>query len=85
MTRILRAPSKRKQLTLLGLAVYKDLGGMWGSNPRHSEPQSDALPTELRPPCRVRHEVSRKKRMQRYDKIFNYANIHAEKHADLCF
>ena len=26
-------------------------GGMWGSNPRHSEPQSDALPTELRPPC----------------------------------
>ncbi len=21
-----------------------------GSNPRHSEPQSDALPTELRPP-----------------------------------
>ena len=25
-------------------------GGMWGSNPRHSEPQSDALPTELRPP-----------------------------------
>ena len=30
------------------------LGGMWGSNPRHSEPQSDALPTELRPPCRVR-------------------------------
>ena len=27
------------------------VGGMWGSNPRHSEPQSDALPTELRPPC----------------------------------
>ena len=26
------------------------MGGMWGSNPRHSEPQSDALPTELRPP-----------------------------------
>ena len=25
-------------------------GGMWGSNPRHSEPQSDALPTELKPP-----------------------------------
>ena len=23
---------------------------MWGSNPRHSEPQSDALPTELKPP-----------------------------------
>ena len=29
-------------------------GGMWGSNPRHSEPQSDALPTELRPPYNFR-------------------------------
>ena len=25
-------------------------GGLWGSNPRPSEPQSDALPTELNPP-----------------------------------
>jgi hypothetical protein len=25
-------------------------GGRWDLNPRHSEPQSDALPTELRPP-----------------------------------
>ena len=33
------------------LLCYSGLGGMWGSNPRHSEPQSDALPTELRPPC----------------------------------
>jgi hypothetical protein len=27
-------------------------GGRWDLNPRHSEPQSDALPTELRPPER---------------------------------
>ena len=27
------------------------VGGIWGSNPWHSEPQSDALPTELKPPC----------------------------------
>src|ERR1700690_391912 len=27
-------------------------GGRWDLNPRHSEPQSDALPTELRPPDR---------------------------------
>ena len=26
-------------------------GGIWGSNPRHPEPQSGALPTELIPPC----------------------------------
>ena len=25
-------------------------GGIWGSNPRHPEPQSGALPTELIPP-----------------------------------
>ena len=27
-------------------------GGIWGSNPRHPEPQSGALPTELIPPSR---------------------------------
>ena len=27
-------------------------GGIWGSNPRHPEPQSGALPTELIPPNR---------------------------------
>src|SRR5450432_2603073 len=25
-------------------------GGLWGLNPRHSVPQTDALPTELNPP-----------------------------------
>ena len=29
-------------------------GGIWGSNPRHPEPQSGALPTELIPPYRPR-------------------------------
>ena len=28
-------------------------GGIWGSNPRHPEPQSGALPTELIPPNRL--------------------------------
>ena len=28
----------------------KKWGGIWGSNPRHPEPQSGALPTELIPP-----------------------------------
>ena len=28
-------------------------GGIWGSNPRHPEPQSGALPTELIPPYDV--------------------------------
>ena len=28
-------------------------GGRWDSNPRHPEPQSRALPTELHPPYRT--------------------------------
>src|SRR6516225_3724788 len=28
----------------------EDWGGRWDLNPRHSEPQSDALPAELLPP-----------------------------------
>ncbi len=30
--------------------MHNHLGERWGSNPRPSEPQSDALPTELLPP-----------------------------------
>src|SRR5690606_33887268 len=33
-----------------GLALSEIWGGRWESNPRHQEPQSCALPTELRPP-----------------------------------
>ena len=35
--------------TCAGLSAYM-WGGIWGSNPRHPEPQSGALPTELIPP-----------------------------------
>ena len=31
-------------------------GGIWGSNPRHPEPQSGALPAELIPPYLARQE-----------------------------
>ena len=31
-------------------------GGIWGSNPRHPEPQSGALPTELIPPYLARQK-----------------------------
>ena len=46
----------------LSLAFSRIWGGRWESNPRHQEPQSCALPTELRPPyctcltcCAVAH------------------------------
>lgn len=32
------------------IVSIKKWGGRWGSNPRHLESQSSALPTELRPP-----------------------------------
>ena len=34
-------------------------GAMWGSNPRHPEPQSGALPTELIAPCRTAKVVKK--------------------------
>ena len=40
----------------LGLAILLKWGGRWGSNPRHQEPQSCALPTELRPPLQQQHQ-----------------------------
>jgi hypothetical protein len=37
--------------------LYKLWGGRRDSNPRLSEPQSDALPPELRPPSAFRQTV----------------------------
>ena len=44
-----------KQPGYTGLLLVK-WGGIWGSNPRHPEPQSGALPTELIPPHLARQE-----------------------------
>ncbi len=35
----------------------KEKGGIWGSNPRHPEPQSGALPTELIPPYDIIYKL----------------------------
>ena len=39
----IKKPSPKKRL-------LKKWGGRWDSNPRQTEPQSAAIPTELRPP-----------------------------------
>lgn len=44
---LLLAPNKK---ALLCKVLHGTWGERWGSNPRHSGPQPDALPTELRPP-----------------------------------
>ena len=36
--------------------ILVEWGGRWDSNPRRPDPQSGALPTELRPPC---HSIAR--------------------------
>ena len=41
--------SKSGALPLGDIPMFK-WGGRWDSNPRQPEPQSGALPTELRPP-----------------------------------
>ena len=40
-------------------------GGIWGSNPRHPEPQSGALPTELIPPNTIVTLISNQSPAQR--------------------
>ena len=35
---------------MLSITCGGNWGGRWDLNPRHSEPQSDALPAELLPP-----------------------------------
>ena len=52
-TRLLPGFYKLQKKNRSNLLCYSGLGGMWGSNPRHSEPQSDALPTELKPPFKL--------------------------------
>ena len=45
--------SKGPERTLRPFRLEVLWGGRRDSNPRHSEPQSDALPTELHPPYRM--------------------------------
>ena len=42
---------KNKKRTTSKIVLFPIWGAMWGSNPRHPEPQSGALPTELIAPC----------------------------------
>ena len=44
-------PQERKMRTTQRIVLTVTWGAMWGSNPRHPEPQSGALPTELIAPC----------------------------------
>ena len=47
----LASSGKNKKRTTSKIVLFPIWGAMWGSNPRHPEPQSGALPTELIAPC----------------------------------
>ena len=44
---------EKKKRTTRKIVLFPIWGAMWGSNPRHPEPQSGALPTELIAPCQL--------------------------------
>ena len=46
-----RLIGENKKRTTSKIVLFPIWGAMWGSNPRHPEPQSGALPTELIAPC----------------------------------
>ena len=46
-----RLTGENKKRTTSKIVLFPIWGAMWGSNPRHPEPQSGALPTELIAPC----------------------------------
>ena len=48
--------SKRLRMAATIPSHFDEWGGIWGSNPRHPEPQSGALPTELIPPNLARQK-----------------------------
>ncbi len=48
---VARLIGENKKRTTSKIVLFPIWGAMWGSNPRHPEPQSGALPTELIAPC----------------------------------
>ena len=54
-------------------------GGIWGSNPRHPEPQSGALPTELIPPYLSARQAARPiKTQSKALKLFSCCTLRRE-------
>lgn len=56
LIRITRTYTTKNELSRYWIGYFEVWGDRWGSNPRQPEPQSGALPTELRPPSVMRIE-----------------------------
>ena len=58
------------------IVLFPIWGAMWGSNPRHPEPQSGALPTELIAPCQFG--------VTKVQRFFGIAREYSKKELSLC-
>ena len=70
------SPGENKKRTTVKIVLFPIWGAMWGSNPRHPEPQSGALPTELIAPCQFG--------VTKVQRFFGIAREYSKKELSLC-
>ena len=71
-----RLAGENKKRTTVKIVLFPIWGAMWGSNPRHPEPQSGALPTELIAPCQFG--------VTKVQRFFGIAREYSKKELSLC-
>ena len=71
-----RLIGENKKRTTRKIVLFPIWGAMWGSNPRHPEPQSGALPTELIAPCQFG--------VTKVQRFFGIAREYSKKELSLC-
>ncbi len=73
---VARLIGENKKRTTRKIVLFPIWGAMWGSNPRHPEPQSGALPTELIAPCQFG--------VTKVQRFFGIAREYSKKELSLC-
>ena len=73
---VARLARENKKRTTVKIVLFPIWGAMWGSNPRHPEPQSGALPTELIAPCQFG--------VTKVQRFFGIAREYSKKELSLC-
>ena len=73
---VARLTGENKKRTTRKIVLFPIWGAMWGSNPRHPEPQSGALPTELIAPCQFG--------VTKVQRFFGIAREYSKKELSLC-
>ena len=71
-----RLTGEKQKENDIKIVLFPIWGAMWGSNPRHPEPQSGALPTELIAPCQFG--------VTKVQRFFGIAREYSKKELSLC-